>query len=160
MSDNSAILLVDDESPALDLGTRLLKQLGFQDIDVASSGAVALEKARAKTYQVIISDWNMPEMTGIELLWRIRQDPALKATPFLITSVDGDMTRVALARELRVSAFLLKPYDSATLKSKLLEVVAGLPELSSATAAQGPSELPRSSYLLVAEQQRRAPAAK
>jgi CheY-like chemotaxis protein len=139
----SSILLVDDEAAALDLGKRLLKRLGFKAIDVAASGVAAFQMAQEKTYSVIISDWNMPEMTGIELLWRVRQDPSLALVPFLMTSVDGDLSRVTLARELGVDAFLLKPYDRDALRAKLLEVTPHLPELTSNSASALVSKLPK-----------------
>jgi len=118
-----SVLLVDDEPAALDLCTRLLQRIGFSDIDTAADGAGALAKARERKYGIVISDWNMPEMTGLELVRRIRLDEKLAKTPFLMTSVDGAIDRARVARQAGVNAFLIKPFDETALKTKLNEVL-------------------------------------
>jgi two-component system chemotaxis response regulator CheY len=124
------VLLVDDEPLALTLGTRLLNSVGFTTVDTADNGHAALKLLQANAYKLVISDWNMPEMNGLELLYRMRKHEHLKGMPFLMTSVDGAAERVRLARRVGVDAFLLKPFDALSLRAKILEVLGCIPELN------------------------------
>jgi two-component system, chemotaxis family, chemotaxis protein CheY len=117
------VLLVDDEPAALDLCTRLLQRIGFSDIDTAAEGGAAWDKCQVRKYGVVISDWNMPGMTGFDLVRRIRADEKLARTPFLMTSVDGGVERARIARQAGVNAFLIKPFDALMLKGKIHEVL-------------------------------------
>jgi two-component system, chemotaxis family, chemotaxis protein CheY len=117
------VLLVDDEPVALKLGKRLLERLGFQDINPVADGTCALSMLKERKFGIVISDWNMPEMTGLELVRRIRADEKLAKTPFLMTSVDGAVVRARVAREAGVNAFLIKPFGEAALRAKLHEVL-------------------------------------
>ena len=81
---NMNVLIVDDYKTMLRIIRNLLKQLGFNNVDEASDGAEALEKLRAKDYGLVISDWNMEPMTGLQLLKECRADGALKELPFII----------------------------------------------------------------------------
>lgn len=118
-----SVLLVDDEAEALELGSKLLRRIGFSDIETATDGAVAFAMMQERRYGVVISDWNMPEMTGLDLVRRIRAHDKLTRTPFLMTSVDGGVDRARLARQVGVNAFLIKPFDSSMLMAKLQEVL-------------------------------------
>ncbi len=117
------VLIVDDEPAALSLGKKLLERIGFSTIDLAADGVDAFAKMQERKYGVVISDWNMPEMTGLDLIRKIRADEKLARTPFLMTSVDGGVERARTARQAGVNAFLIKPFDGATLKAKLHEVL-------------------------------------
>ena len=117
------VLLVDDEPAALDLCKRLLERLGFRDITPAGDGTGALSMLKERKFGVVISDWNMPKMSGLELVRRIRADEKLARTPFLMTSVDGAVARARVAREAGVNAFLIKPFGEAALRAKLHEVL-------------------------------------
>jgi two-component system chemotaxis response regulator CheY len=119
---SAAVLVVDDEAIALTVVTELLKRIGFADIDSAQNGLAARALMSQKKYGLVISDWNMPEMNGLDLLKAIRADEGLRKTPFVISSIDGSLERVQIARASGVSAFLLKPYDELTLRTKLEEV--------------------------------------
>ena len=119
------ILVVDDEEIALALVERLLTRIGFTEIDRAHNGVVAHDMMGAKKYGLIISDWNMPEMNGLELLKIVRADDRWKRLPVLMTSIDGSLERVKIARLAGVSAFLLKPFDETKLRAKLEEVLTG-----------------------------------
>jgi two-component system chemotaxis response regulator CheY len=132
MDINWRLLLVDDETVALDLGTKLLNRIGFSAIDTATSGRAALAQLETNAYRAVISDWNMPEMNGLELLSKIRKDDRWRKTPFLMTSVDGDIERVRVARKFGVDAFLLKPFDAQALRTKMHEVLGHLPEMKRA----------------------------
>jgi two-component system, chemotaxis family, chemotaxis protein CheY len=147
------ILVVDDEEIALALVSRLLTRIGFGDIDRAHNGVVACDMLKAKKYGLVICDWNMPEMNGLDLLKIVRADDRWKRLPFLMTSIDGSLERVKLARLAGVSAFLLKPFDETKLRAKLEEVVSGpLPKRKSSfdlmqpeMAAAGPLKAARQS---------------
>jgi two-component system, chemotaxis family, chemotaxis protein CheY len=117
------VLVVDDEAAALDLCTRLLERIGFTAIDTAVDGVAAFGKMQERKFGVVISDWNMPEMNGLDLVRRIRTDEKLARTPFLMTSVDGGVERARVARQAGVNAFLIKPFDGSILKTKLHEVL-------------------------------------
>jgi two-component system chemotaxis response regulator CheY len=119
------ILVVDDEEIALTLVSRLLARIGFETVDGAYNGVAARDMMGAKKYGLVICDWNMPEMNGLDLLKIMRADDRWKRLPFLMTSIDGSMERVKIARLAGVSAFLLKPFDETKLRAKLEGVLSG-----------------------------------
>lgn len=122
-----AVLLVDDEAATLDLCAKLLQRIGFSDVDTAADGLEAFDKMQERKFGVVISDWNMPEMTGLDLVRKIRADERMTKTPFLMTSVDGAVDRARIARQAGVNAFLIKPFDGPTLRAKLHEVLGPIP---------------------------------
>lgn len=117
------ILIVDDYKTMLRIVRNLLKQLGFDNVDEATDGAQALEKARAKSYGLIISDWNMEPMTGYELLKEVRADNQLKATPFIMVTAESKTDNVIAAKKAGVNNYIVKPFNAATLKQKLVAVL-------------------------------------
>jgi len=119
------ILVVDDEEIALSLVGQLLARIGFENIDKAHNGLAAWDMMKAKKYGLVISDWNMPEMNGLDLLKAVRADERYRRLPYVMTSIDGSMERVKIARLAGVSAFLLKPFDESKLRAKLEEVLFG-----------------------------------
>jgi two-component system, chemotaxis family, chemotaxis protein CheY len=119
---SAAVLVVDDEAIALTVATELLKRIGFAEINSAPNGLSARAMLEEKKYGLIISDWNMPEMNGLDLLRLVRTDERFKKTPFMMTSIDGSLERVKIARLSGVSSFLLKPFDETKLRAKLDEV--------------------------------------
>jgi two-component system chemotaxis response regulator CheY len=119
------VLVVDDEEIALALVSRLLTRIGFEEVDRAHHGVMARDMLDAKKYGLVICDWNMPEMNGLDLLKIIRASDRWKRLPFLMTSIDGSLERVKIARLAGVSAFLLKPFDETKLRTKLEEVLVG-----------------------------------
>ncbi len=113
------ILIVDDYQTMVRIIRNLLKQIGFENIDEASNGAEALAKLRARPYGLVISDWNMSPMTGFELLQAMRSDPALHATPLIMVTAESKTDNVVAARKAGVSGYIVKPFNAATLKSKI-----------------------------------------
>lgn len=113
------ILIVDDYQTMVRIIRNLLKQIGFENIDEASNGAEALAKLRARPYGLVISDWNMSPMTGFELLQAMRSDPTLQATPLIMVTAESKTDNVVAARKAGVSAYIVKPFNAATLKSKI-----------------------------------------
>jgi two-component system chemotaxis response regulator CheY len=124
------LLVVDDDPTAVLFCSKLLNRIGFSDIGTAFNGLEAFMKMKERKYAAVISDWNMPEMTGLDLVRRIRADDQLKRTPFLMTSVDGAVERARLARQAGVNAFILKPFNATMLGTKLGEVLRPLPAVA------------------------------
>ena len=117
------ILIVDDYKTMLRIIRNLLKQLGFENVDEATDGASALSKLRAKSYGLVISDWNMEPMTGLQLLREVRSDAKLRALPFIMVTAESKKENVITAKEAGVSNYIVKPFNAATLKMKLEAVI-------------------------------------
>ena len=100
-----------------------MKQLGFHNVDEATDGSSALRKLRQKDFGLVISDWNMEPMTGLQLLKEVRADDQLKAMPFVMITAESKTENVVAAKEAGVSNYIVKPFNAATLKTKLTSVV-------------------------------------
>ena len=120
---NMSILIVDDYKTMLRIIRNLLKQLGFNNVDEATDGSMALQKLRDKDYGLVISDWNMEPMTGIQLLREVRADSKLKALPFIMITAESKTENVVAAKEAGVNNYIVKPFNAATLKTKLASVI-------------------------------------
>ena len=120
---NLPILIVDDYKTMLRIIRNLLRQLGFNNVDEATDGSDALAKLRSKDYGLVISDWNMEPMTGIQLLREVRQDNVLKNMPFIMITAESKTENVIAAKESGVSNYIVKPFNAATLKAKLTSVL-------------------------------------
>lgn len=122
---NSRILSVDDFSTMRRIVKNILRQLGYTNVDEAENGAAALSTLKEKKYDLVISDWNMPVMTGIELLKNVRADPGLKATPFLMVTAEAEKSQVVEAIEAGVNSYILKPFTAKLLEEKLQAMFPG-----------------------------------
>jgi len=120
---NMNILIVDDYKTMLRIIRNLLKQLGFNNVDEATDGSMALQKLRDKDYGLVISDWNMEPMTGIQLLREVRADSKLRALPFIMITAESKTENVVAAKEAGVNNYIVKPFNAATLKTKLSSVL-------------------------------------
>jgi two-component system chemotaxis response regulator CheY len=120
---NMNILIVDDYKTMLRIIRNLLKQLGFNNVDEATDGSMALQKLRDKDYGLVISDWNMEPMTGIQLLREVRADSKLKNLPFIMITAESKTENVVAAKEAGVNNYIVKPFNAATLKTKLSSVL-------------------------------------
>lgn len=120
---NMPILIVDDYKTMLRIIRNLLKQLDFNNVDEATDGSAALQKLREKEYGLVISDWNMEPMTGIQLLKEVRADNELRKMPFIMITAESKTENVVIAKEAGVSNYIVKPFNAATLKSKLVGVL-------------------------------------
>ncbi len=118
-----SILIVDDYKTMLRIIRNLLKQLGFDNVDEASDGATALQRLREKDFGLVISDWNMEPMTGLQLLREVRADPKLKATPFIMVTAESKTENVIAAKEAGVSNYIVKPFNAETLQGKMVSVL-------------------------------------
>jgi len=119
---NMKILVVDDFSTMRRIVRNLLKELGFSNVHEAEDGVEALKKLRAEPFEFVVSDWNMPNMTGIELLREIRKDPALKHLPVLMVTAEAKKENIIEAAQAGASGYVVKPFTSVTLDEKLQKI--------------------------------------
>lgn len=119
------VLIVDDYKTMLRIMRNLLRQLGFENVADAIDGTQALEVLRAsdEDFGLIISDWNMEPMTGIELLRHVRADEKFKQTPFIMVTAESKSENVIAAKEAGVSNYIVKPFNAGTLKAKMISVL-------------------------------------
>ena len=120
---NMAILIVDDYKTMLRIIRNLLRQLGFANVDEASDGAPALQKLRRGDFGLVISDWNMEPMTGLQLLKEVRTDAKLKSIPFIMVTAESKTENVIAAKKAGVNNYIVKPFNAATLKTKMTAVI-------------------------------------
>lgn len=117
------VLVVDDYRTMVRIIRNVLRQIGFSHIDEAADGEEAWGKIRKSGYGLIISDWNMEPMSGFELLTTVRKDEAHKNTPFIMVTAESKSENVAAAKEAGVSTYIVKPFNAATLRSRLKTVL-------------------------------------
>lgn len=120
---NMKIMIVDDYSTMLRILRNLLRQLEFNNVDEANNGDEALQKLRESQYNLIISDWNMAPMTGLDLLKSVRADAKLKHIPFIMVTAESKTDNVIAAKQAGVSNYIVKPFNAETLKSKMSSVL-------------------------------------
>ncbi len=115
-------LVVDDFSTMRRIVRNLLKELGFQNVEEAEDGVVALQKLKGGGFEFVVSDWNMPNMTGIELLRAIRADGELKHLPVLMITAEAKKENIIEAAQAGASGYIVKPFTAATLSEKLTKI--------------------------------------
>jgi two-component system chemotaxis response regulator CheY len=116
------ILVVDDFATMRKIVTNLLRQVGFKNIQDADDGATALVKLKAEKFDFIISDWNMPKMSGLELLKAVRGDADMKATPFMMVTAEALKENIVAAIQAGASDYIVKPFNAATLEGKIKKI--------------------------------------
>ena len=117
------ILIVDDYKTMLRIVRNLLKQLGFENVEEAMDGSSALEKLRDRDYGLVISDWNMEPMTGLQLLREVRSDAHMQETPFIMVTAESKTENVIAAKQAGVNNYIVKPFNAATLQAKMASVL-------------------------------------
>ncbi|KGM29150.1 chemotaxis protein CheY [Photorhabdus luminescens] len=115
-------LVVDDFSTMRRIVRNLLKELGFNNVEEAQDGAEALAKIRSSHFDFIISDWNMPNMDGLELLKVIREDAQLAKIPVLMVTAEAKKENIIAAAQAGASGYVVKPFTAATLEEKLNKI--------------------------------------
>jgi two-component system chemotaxis response regulator CheY len=123
MDKNTNVLIVDDYKTMLRIIRNLLKQLDIENVEEATDGAEALSKLRAGNFGLVISDWNMAPMTGLDLLKEVRADAKLKATPFIMITAESKTENVVAAKQAGVSNYIVKPFNAETLREKIEKVM-------------------------------------
>ena len=118
-----SILIVDDYKTMLRIIRNLLRQLGFEDIDEASDGRHALRRMRDRSYDLVISDWSMQPMGGLDLLKEMRAGRELRQVPFVMIAADDGRENVTAAQDAGASGYIVKPFNAATLKTELVPVI-------------------------------------
>ena len=115
------ILIVDDYKTMLRIVRGLLNQLGFNNIDEATDGAMAWDMVQKKPYGLIVSDWNMEPMSGFEFLKLVRTsaNTAIKTLPFIMVTAESKTENIIAAKQAGVSNYIVKPFNGVTLKQKL-----------------------------------------
>jgi len=119
---NMKILVVDDMVTMRKIVKSILKQLGFAHVEEAENGQDALQKLRSDTFGFVVSDWNMPVMTGIDMLRSIRGDEKLKAIPVLMVTAEAQQSNLVEAVQAGVSNYIVKPFTAETMQEKLEKI--------------------------------------
>lgn len=119
---NMRFLVVDDFSTMRRIVRNLLKELGFTNVQEAEDGVDALNKLRSAEFDFVVSDWNMPNMTGIDLLRAIRADAKLKHLPVMMVTAEAKRENIIEAAQAGASGYVVKPFTAATLDEKLKKV--------------------------------------
>lgn len=123
MADKNMSFLVVDDFPTMRRIVRsLLKELGFTNVDEAEDGQDALNKLRAGNFEFVVSDWNMPNLDGLEMLKEIRQDEALKNLPVLMVTAEAKKENIIAAAQAGANGYVVKPFTAATLEEKLNKI--------------------------------------
>ncbi|MBR0643451.1 chemotaxis response regulator CheY [Plastoroseomonas hellenica] len=117
------VLIVDDYRTMLRIIRNLLKQLEFDNVDEATDGQEALSKLRAGNFGLVISDWNMAPMTGLDLLKEVRADQRLRNLPFIMITAESKTENVIAAKAAGVSNYIVKPFNAETLREKIEKVL-------------------------------------
>lgn len=115
-------LVVDDFSTMRRIVRNLLKELGYGNVDEAEDGVMALHKLRTGEFNFVVSDWNMPNMTGIDLLKEIRADGVLKHLPVLMVTAEARKENIIEAAQAGANGYVVKPFTAATLEEKLNKI--------------------------------------
>ena len=123
MNMNMEILVVDDFATMRRIIKGNLRQLGFSNVLEAEDGRLALEELKKNKVDLIISDWNMPNLTGLELLKAVRGDEGLKLIPFVMIIAEGQKDNVMEVAKAGVSNYIIKPFTPETFEEKLKKVL-------------------------------------
>ena len=123
---SSPVLVVDDYSTMRRIIRNLLTQIGFSTIDEATDGGDALAKLRDRSFGLVISDWNMEPMTGLQLLKEVRADGRLNGMPFIMITAESKTENVIEAKKAGVNNYIVKPFNADTLKKKIESVLGAL----------------------------------
>lgn len=119
MNNDMKILIVDDFSTMRRIVKNLLRDLGFNNTSEADDGQTALPVLQSQKIDFLVTDWNMPGMTGIELLKAVRADDKLKDLPVLMVTAEAKRDQIVEAAQAGVNGYIIKPFTAATLKEKI-----------------------------------------
>ncbi|MBF0117910.1 MAG: chemotaxis response regulator CheY [Desulfobacterales bacterium] len=116
------VLIVDDFATMRRIVKNILKQLGYKNITEADDGTAALEELKKDKYGLIVSDWNMPKMTGLELLKKVRSTDEFKDIPFLMVTAEAQKQNVIEAVKAGVTNYIVKPFTAEAISEKLTKI--------------------------------------
>lgn len=120
---NLKVLVIDDFATMRKIEKNILGQLGIKNVDEADDGSTALPKLKSNKYDVVLLDWNMPNMTGLELLKAMRAEEALKTVPVIMVTAEALKDNVVAAAQAGVNDYVVKPFTAGTLEEKLKKVL-------------------------------------
>lgn len=121
---SKSILVADDSSTMRRILCTTLNRLGYQDITQAANGAEALVKAAERTFDCVLTDWNMPEVDGLELTVKLRAKPEYKNVPIMMVTTEGGKQDVLEALTKGITSYIVKPFTPDILKQKMSELFA------------------------------------
>jgi two-component system, chemotaxis family, chemotaxis protein CheY len=124
MDPNMKVLIVDDFATMRRILKNILKQIGLKNISEADNGKEALKELKKEKFDLVLCDWNMPEMPGIELLNQVRSDDALKGIPFVMVTAEAKKENILEAVKAGVSSYIVKPFTAETVAEKLKKIFA------------------------------------
>ena len=124
MDPNMKVLIVDDFATMRRILKNILKQIGLKNISEADNGKEALKELKKEKFDLVLCDWNMPEMPGIELLNQVRSDDALKGIPFVMVTAEAKKENILEAVKAGVSSYIVKPFTAETVDEKLKKIFA------------------------------------
>lgn len=118
---NLNVLIVDDHKTMLRIIRNLLGQIGIKKVEEASDGSVAIEVMKKHKFDLVISDWNMEPMSGLDLVQRVRKDPAIghQNVPFIMVTAESKPENVMVAMKAGVDNYIVKPFNAETIASKI-----------------------------------------
>ncbi len=119
---NMSILVVDDFPTMRRIVRGLLKELGFTNVEEAEDGQDALNKLRSGSFEFVVSDWNMPNLDGLDMLKQIRADAALQHLPVLMVTAEAKKENIIAAAQAGANGYVVKPFTAATLEEKLNKI--------------------------------------
>jgi len=119
------LLVVDDSSTMRRIVKNSLKSVGYDNVVEAENGEGALARLQAEKVDLVVTDWNMPVMNGLELVAAMRSSPALKEIPVLMVTTVAEKEEILKAMQAGVNNYVVKPFDAATLKKKIDQIVGG-----------------------------------
>jgi two-component system chemotaxis response regulator CheY len=122
MADIRRVLIVDDSATVCHLVQGLLRNCGFEQIDIVQDGKAALDCMQRSAFDIIICDWEMEPMSGIEVLKEVRRDPCTRATPFILMSAKKELSWVLEAKKAGADCLITKPFDAGILKMKIAQL--------------------------------------
>ncbi len=123
LDQNMRVLVVDDFATMRKIEKNILGQLGIKNVDEADDGSTALPKLKSTKYDVVLLDWNMPNMTGLELLKAMRAEESLKKVPVIMVTAEALKDNVVAAAQAGVNDYVVKPFNASTLEEKLKRVL-------------------------------------
>lgn len=119
---NIKILVVDDFPTMRRIVRNLLKELGFNNVDEADDGAVGFDKLKSGAFGFVLSDWNMPNMTGLEMLQAIRSHPGLEKLPVLMVTAEAKKENIVAAAQSGANGYVVKPFTAIILEEKITKI--------------------------------------
>ena len=123
LDQNMKVLVVDDFPTMRRIIRNLLKEIGYENLDEAEDGTAAFDKLKGGDFDFVVSDWNMPNMTGLELLKAVRSESGIKDTPFLMVTAEAAKENIVSAVEAGVNNYIVKPFTAAVLREKIDKIL-------------------------------------